>query len=430
MADDRQLVIHAVHGTWPYGLGKQRQLRKHDHNESLYDPERPPWFHPESQFARDILSRWHAFHWNGANSFNERRKASIEFSQKMLPYLTEPDTRHVIVAHRHGGTIVASALWLFSEREIAAIDGVITMGTPFITMKTAERTSLSNAYFFVARLVPFAIALFGVSMLVSWLLAGTADLLVNTILTFIVACVLFLVAANSGRLSDLVFGPSPHAGALLDAFERGDRFKKPFVALRAATDEAGLVIGAAQFVNFFSGKLWMASVQFFGGNFSRWLDRSQSTRRKHALFMIAHVPIFWLIGWVGGYFTARQLTGTAWDRWLDLGAPFIAGFVIYGLFFAGLFLALMMLTVLIIVPAITLVALSCGGEVFRLSGLADIECEPVPGGMRAVVETLALTKEDQEVFGRIGGLKHSFYELPSARRRIVELIRHWTGRPL
>jgi hypothetical protein len=63
----------------------------------------------------------------------------------------------------------------------------------------------------------------------------------------------------------------------------------------------------------------------------------------------------------------------------------------------------------------------------RLSGIGDVECEPVPPGMEAMVHMLQFTSEDNGILrGRVG-LRHSFYELPTARRRISRLIREWTA---
>ncbi len=80
-------------------------------------------------------SEIHAFVWSGGNSHADRVGAGKALAAH-LAQLSElaPDKKHLIVAHSHGGNVVLYAL---RQRPalIPTIAGVVTMATPFITVR-------------------------------------------------------------------------------------------------------------------------------------------------------------------------------------------------------------------------------------------------------------------------------------------------------
>jgi len=429
-AENTTLVIHAIHGTWPYGALKQRRLSKHGHNTSLHRLDHVPWFYETSTFAQDLLkatqARWHTFEWDGRNSFEARRIASIEFSRKLMGFLDEPNTRHVIIAHSHGGTLVPPALNLLSAGDLQKIDGVITMGTPFITFKSTGRSPLRTAQFFVSRLVPFAFLLYPLAAILAYF-AAPSTFVSSSLVLFLGLLFVFFLIATQERLIDWVFGARRGTGALFDAFAGAPQLKHPIIALRASADEASLVIGASQLINFVAGQLWKWTIQIGAGTFLRLLDRSQNTWPKYILFLGSSIALCGLVGKMSGAYRFNNLTGTDWDKWIDVTITFALGLYTLGIWLVLAVSAILLLTAFILGPGILLVSLAAGPEVLQLSGLAEVECEPVPSGMTAMVETLQFTLEDEEILREKGGLRHSFYELPTARRRVAELIRGCIG---
>ena len=86
-----KLIIHAVHGTWPYGLWNQilkRPPARHSSREL-------PWFANGSSFHKAVAMisgrnlEWVPFIWSGKNSFAARRVAGDEFLKHLFSRLTE-----------------------------------------------------------------------------------------------------------------------------------------------------------------------------------------------------------------------------------------------------------------------------------------------------------------------------------------------------
>jgi hypothetical protein len=57
--------------------------------------------------------------------------------------------------------------------------------------------------------------------------------------------------------------------------------------------------------------------------------------------------------------------------------------------------------------------------------IAQVECEPVPSGVRAVLETLALESSEEDLLTSSRLMRHSFHELPTARARVARAIEDW-----
>ena len=235
------VISFPVHGTFPYGASKQRKLGAQGHNPSLYSPGNVPWFLPESDFAKEILNRcparWSAFTWSGKNSFAARREAIDSFYGQLKGSREELNTRHVIIAHSHGGTVVAAALCRLEEMELDRIEGVVTLGAPFITLKDREWSAFSRVQFFFARLGPFIALLYAAAFAGTWWLPGDPSLTARFVaalpLLLILLIIAFFLSNGSERFFNFVFRPAVGAGAYFDIFRSDYPLKRTLVALRA-----------------------------------------------------------------------------------------------------------------------------------------------------------------------------------------------------
>jgi len=160
------VVVHLVHGTWPYGPFRKRP-------PSELDATRP-WFDSASAFAGELYSRsreamiFESFHWTGKQSMGARAKASEEFLDHLQNCVAKyGDAQHIIVAHSHGGTVVANALMnsasLFHNRvasedsdrpafsdlmgTVSKVKAVVCLASPFtyISSNTAHARTIRVA---------------------------------------------------------------------------------------------------------------------------------------------------------------------------------------------------------------------------------------------------------------------------------------------
>jgi hypothetical protein len=428
------LVIHSVHGTFPYGASKQRKLGAQGHNPSLYSPGNVPWFLPESDFAKEILNRcparWSAFTWSGKNSFAARREAIDSFYGQLKGSLEELNTRHVIIAHSHGGTVVAAALCKLEEMELDRIEGVVTLGAPFITLKDREWSAFSRVQFFFARLGPFIALLYAAAFGGTWWLPGDPSLTARFVaalpLLLILLIIAFFLSNGSERFFNFVFRPAVGAGAYFDIFRSDYPLKRTLIALRAPGDEAGLVIGSAQLFGWFMGVVWKISVQLSVARIGAWLAWSTANALRSIAaifcFLLAIAGAMWFLDAIP-QIDPLQIPGA---RAISIGLGIMGGFMLFSGYLILFLLVLLMFTELLIFPAVILLRCATGPEIWRVAGLAEVECEPVPSGMRAVVETVEFAAEDRVAFEKPGKLRHSFHELASVRRRVADLILEWT----
>ena len=76
------------------------------------------------------------FIWNGDNSETARRAASVRLLTRLLQLEAQAES-YCIIAHSHGGSVVASALMLAASRrlKLPGLKRWITAGTPFIALR-------------------------------------------------------------------------------------------------------------------------------------------------------------------------------------------------------------------------------------------------------------------------------------------------------
>lgn len=169
-------TIVTIHGTYAHGSGEPTPS----------DAE--SWWRPGSGFAREIANKLEgvgpgetrqpvaveAFEWSGENSEVARRRAA-EALLTRLGSLDAKGETYAIVAHSHGGSVVANALLAAAARQrpLAGLQRWITVGTPFVEMRRQrllfERLSLIEKVVLVASLM--LLVMFA-TFLVAQLLAG------------------------------------------------------------------------------------------------------------------------------------------------------------------------------------------------------------------------------------------------------------------
>ena len=136
------VVVHLVHGTWPFGLfGRPKQNKK-------------AWFEDGSAVRKGIEGHlacpieFRVFPWDSRNSFSARRQAAGDFDTYLTNAVNDrPDRAHIIVAHSHGGTVAAHTLASRTQSE-CRIKALICLATPFAYL--ASRHDKEEGIFFGA----------------------------------------------------------------------------------------------------------------------------------------------------------------------------------------------------------------------------------------------------------------------------------------
>lgn len=228
----KPVIVHLVHGTWPRG-----PFRKSSR------PGKPEWFEEGSPFREEVASLAHGrfefrfFPWSGANSYRKRLSASEEFNRYLFKsFEEETGSQHVIVAHSHGGTVVAHAL-AQSSRLLAGkpLRHLVCLATPFTY---ATHRSRNDQYiflfviYFIGVIFP-VVPLIGLGLNESWwLLAWTAGF-----------CLFSWFQLN-------------RSGNTWNERDHLDGIHEPPVAttlFRGTRDEASLTIGLTQSLNWIIG---------------------------------------------------------------------------------------------------------------------------------------------------------------------------------
>ena len=136
------MIIHAVHGTWPYGPPTWRGRRR---TRADWAGAERPWFEPGSAFATAVMQgrslTWVPFEWSGDNTFTARQEAIDRLHACLCASLDASGAPHAVVAHSHGGTVALAAVARLSAEQQARIAGIVTMGTPFATLKYATSST-------------------------------------------------------------------------------------------------------------------------------------------------------------------------------------------------------------------------------------------------------------------------------------------------
>lgn len=98
------------------------------------------WTHKGSVFRRRLEEKlntplnFRRFEWSGGNSHTHRLHAGEELSEYLrTEFEGAPQSRHVVIAHSHGGNV---ALYALQDDELRArIDGLVCLATPFVEVR-------------------------------------------------------------------------------------------------------------------------------------------------------------------------------------------------------------------------------------------------------------------------------------------------------
>ncbi len=213
MADDIETIL-VVHGTFSAPAPKSAAHTNdpcnatecgHDVRECpTNDDSTTRWWEPNGSFCQALNAKlaerganarcWAHLHphqqpfsWTGANSETDRQKASVKLTLELDAIAHDERVRHFhIVAHSHGGNVVALALSNLPRHKLGK---VIFLGTPFITTSSVFRQPIPKAGGDVAALLTAR----------SERLTANAD--TATMLLFLAGFVTYLFTSNVLRLS-------------------------------------------------------------------------------------------------------------------------------------------------------------------------------------------------------------------------------------
>lgn len=418
----RSVIIYAVNGTWPYGPPRWGHRR----TRADWAGADAPWFERGSAFAAAVTQGrdvdWVPFEWPGDNTFAARDTARADLRERLQASLASGDEPLAILAHSHGGTVAVAAVAQLSAEHRARIVGIVTMGTPFATLKYGVSSSLAVAQALLdsaAKASPFVV---GLSAAIVWAL-GSGHLFIHTVALATAAWTAALVMLALGLPGRIARRSGPRAAAF-DLFEKAPALDVPLVALRVSGDEAGLAIAAAQALRLVAVAALRILPGWMVGDVPRaGSDKSRGTRIALGLSCVAA-----LLPLLLRY--REALTGAAR---LDVAGVALAVLAVVAAWaeasawlFALAMFGLMLLSWLA-AASVRFLAGTTGPEALDL--IAQVECEPVPAGGRAVVETLALENAEERRFVDVWALRHSFHQLPSVRRRVSEAIADWLTPP-
>ena len=265
------VVVHLVHGTWPFGFfGRWSNTAK-------------AWFEDGSAVRNNIQTladrpiQFREFRWSGRNSLNARSKASDE----LYEYLNcvrrqQPNAKHVIVAHSHGGTVAMQALSVWRWHAVEPpIKALVCLSTPFAYLSQARIKDSKR--FIIALATTFTIPIVVVlkSLWHTWWFLPTALFLCPLLFTMIIA-----VLSSLPRIK-----PPPYYVPLI-------RSDIPTFILRATRDEAALTIGFTQSINALLRRVYRAFDEPSWTNNANWLSKLIAFLAFYGLGTIALNSVF------------------------------------------------------------------------------------------------------------------------------------------
>lgn len=449
------VLVHLVHGTWPYGwtthlargalhhrwlrwlrhwLRGPCTARRWRHRERL-------WFQPGSSFQRHVQAslpaelrarvRFVRFRWTGANSFGAREAAAERLRHRLGVWgHRAPDARHLVVAHSHGGTVAVDALGQWTAPGAAsAVKGILTMATPFVALRPAPVAGWQRQLRYLAAALAhvfLAIALLAAGLTL-WI--GRADPWGN-FLVFVFGGVMLVVSVlaviregwgeeRADRVLAALVRDMPFVRRAEARAAQTPRLRCGLWAVRVPGDEATLAIAAGQIVELLTTGLWRLLVMRPAGALA-WLDaRLTGLRARVAATAGARIggwsaaAVTILLVWAVAFaaLTAYDLAaGFPRSMWLRaLAAPFYAGISLVVLFFTLPYLPL-----LVLLPATLALAVAAGPEILLYPGLLTIDAEPLPRCEPAPPPQLTILWPEAGTW-RTLTMRHSMHQLEAVR---------------
>jgi pimeloyl-ACP methyl ester carboxylesterase len=241
-------VFTLVHGTWGRGWWPLRLLESE-----------APWTNECSPLCKAIRKRFknasiERVPWSGGNTFRARANGAKYLARELDALMSRyKDSRHIIVAHSHGGTVAVNALR--DEQLANRVMGLVSLSTPFPLLKLRMRRE--DALWPVMSL----------GSLLGGFIGWRQDL---TNITY------FNLIAGSGigaALGMLAAGLLPVKFYLRRAEIFAARHSCPterkyrLLVVRAPGDEAGGLLSAAHFVGWLSSRSIDATIVVAGAGF-------------------------------------------------------------------------------------------------------------------------------------------------------------------
>lgn len=376
MSDTQPVVVHLVHGTWPYG-----PLRRIPHGA------RKSWFENGSSVRQKIFARIGcpievvAFPWSGRNSFAARAEAARSFAAHLRnSLLAYPNARHVVLAHSHGGTVAAHALSMLPHDQLLArkqVAALVCLATPFAYSKTGTETDRTLHSVAVASVVVASLALLLASY---W--SGFRE--VN-------GALLSLIGIGAGILLSAVFRFG--ASEAPEEYYSGQpvsRHVRTFI-MRETRDEAALAIGLTQVVRAATSYLF------------RLHDDVPRFRRPQTLFVQAAIvaaslaAALTLVAAVIGQQSASVLTKLQYLGVLVVVTPAMTG--------------------LLYLVGYSLVAIATGFSAFRSWPSTIVEVDAVPPEVECSFKAYSsMDSDDGE------SLRHGLYDRPEVQDDVAKIL--------
>ncbi|HEX4614065.1 MAG TPA: hypothetical protein VH092_38135 [Urbifossiella sp.] len=286
--DSPQFVLTLVHGTFATNApwtGEKSVLR-----ESLVAalPAGPVEFVP--------------FNWSGRNSHRARFAAGLALRKVLRANLgRHPGSRHLVIAHSHGGNVAAYALRRFRLADRVA--GVVALGTPFIEGEPNDLREVAGRvrrglFLVLAALATLALGQFGLFSIAE---PRSYPLFLGAVALAAAACGFLF----SRRGPFLARWERDQARAVRRLLFR-ERLRVPFLCVSTGRDEARLILGlvaAADSLWAWSlrlllwGQYFLLAGAFFGLPAFAYVVVKEQEDSLGAVIMAALFAVAWVVLW-------------------------------------------------------------------------------------------------------------------------------------
>ncbi|GGI21266.1 hypothetical protein [Bradyrhizobium guangdongense] len=423
-----KLIIHSVHGTWPYGLWRQmfgKTFRVKD--------KETPWFEDHSSFQIELATltgrrfEWVPYRWNGKNSFEARHGAAKALAQHLTGWFDkEPEAEHVVIAHSHGGSVSIEAACILDDQNRNLLSKIITLATPFAEIRPSDRDIRELAARYMALRFGWApLTLFACLVYVFEFRDPLADpallwMVFPVYVTAMIAVVTptFFVLWKIGLIK--VRAAEIHKGF------RPELQDWSLYAVRGPSDEANIAISTSQFVDLVSDLLFtrcmLIPFDWLRARLNRetWIGRLQlSLGLGLVLFIVTSLmdgsynpQTVWLLIETDPVALARHVAAGIFSSVIEV--PLLVALLI-----GAAYAALALVGPLVLIPANIVLALALGRDVLRHQGLMHIECEPIPSGITGIVSTVKVSEDERNQLGLI----HFIHATRAARLRVAQILR-------
>jgi hypothetical protein len=427
-APSSKLIIHSVHGTWPYGLWRQTFGKT-----SRVKDKEPPWFEDHSSFQIELATltgrrfEWVPYRWSGKNSFEARHGAAKALSRHLTGWFDkEPEAEHVVIAHSHGGSVSIEAACILDGQNRNRLSKIITLATPFAEIRPSDRDIRELAARYMALRFGWApLTLFACLVYVVEFLDPRADpaplwtAFLGYVMTMIgVVTPTFFILWKIGLIK--VRSAGIHQGF------RPELQDWSLYAVRGPSDEASIAISASQFVDLTSDLLFtrcmLIPFDWLRARLNRetWMGRLQLSLGLGLVLFIGTSVI-------DGSYDPRAAWLLVETDPVALAGHVVAGIfsavvevpLLIGLLIGAAYATLALVGPLVLIPANCVLALALGRDVLRHQGLMHIECEPIPSGITGIVSTVKVSEDERNQLGFI----HFIHATRAARLRVAQILR-------